>query len=185
MANRAAQLYKYTKLPTGWRYCKAVFYPNNRVKPHAVLTPDGEQTIKDGYYCLSYNRKWEPVGNDPAEAVRLLMKMRGELLTLANGGSVVQEPEGEPKVSGSLQSAFEAWVQDFIDGGAHADTIAAKRLVAKEFEESCRVKTLASASGRCADGGSAWRSKATRDYWTAGEGYRAAGECRRRRQNMF
>lgn len=67
--------------------------------PHAVLTPNGEQTIKDGYYCLSYNRKWEPVGNDPAEAVRLLMKKRGELLTVANGGSVVQEPEGEPKVA--------------------------------------------------------------------------------------
>ena len=97
MANRAAQLYKYTKLPTGWRYCKAMFYPNNRIKPHAVLTPDGEQIIKDGYYCLSYNRKWEPVGNDPAEAVRLLMKKRGELLTVANGGSVVREPEGEPK----------------------------------------------------------------------------------------
>ena len=95
MANRAVQLYKYTKLPNGWRYCKAVFYPNNRVKPHAVLTPDGEQTIKDGYYCLSYNRKWEPVGNDPAEAVRLLMKKRGELLTVANGGTVVKEPEGE------------------------------------------------------------------------------------------
>jgi len=120
LANRTVQLYKYTKLPTGWRYCKAVFYPNNRIKPHAVLTPDGEQTIKDGYYCLYYNRKWEPVGNDPAEAVRLLMKKRGELLTVANGGTVVQ---AEPKVSGSLQSALESWIQDFVDGGAHPDTI--------------------------------------------------------------
>jgi hypothetical protein len=85
-----------------------VFYPNNRIKPHAVLTPGGEQTTKDGYYCLFYNRKWEPVGNDPAEAVRLLMKKRGELLTVANGGSVVQEPEGEPKVAGTLHSAFDA-----------------------------------------------------------------------------
>ena len=29
-----------------------------------------------------YNRKWEPVGNDAAQAVRLLMKKRGELLTV-------------------------------------------------------------------------------------------------------
>jgi hypothetical protein len=71
------------------------------------------------------------------------MKKRGEPLTVANGGSVVQEPEGEPKVSGTLNSAFEAWIQDFIDGGAHADTIAAKRLVAKEFQESGKVKALA------------------------------------------
>jgi hypothetical protein len=93
LANRTVQLYKYIKRPSGWRYCKAAFYANNRIKPHAVLTPDGEQIIKDGYYCLAFNRKWEPVGNDPAEAVRLLMKKRGELLTVANGGSVVQEPE--------------------------------------------------------------------------------------------
>jgi hypothetical protein len=43
MANRKVQLYKYIKLPDlGWRYCKAVFYPNNRVKPHAVVTPRAE-----------------------------------------------------------------------------------------------------------------------------------------------
>ena len=40
MANRKVQLYKYIKLPDlGWRYCKVVFYPNNRVKPHAVVSP--------------------------------------------------------------------------------------------------------------------------------------------------
>lgn len=144
MANRTVQLYKYIKLPNlGWRYCKAVFYPNNRVKPHAVMTQDGEQTIKDGYYCLSYHRRWERVGSDPVGALRLLMKKRGELLTVANGGTVVEAIGEEPNVLGNLHSAFEAWVQDFIDGGAHADTIAAKRLVAKEFQVSCKVKTLA------------------------------------------
>src|ERR1035438_7669558 len=139
MAKRRVQLYKYTKLPTGWRYCKAVFYPNNRIKPHAVLTPDGEQTIKDGYYVLSYVRKWEPVGNDPTEAQRLLMKKRGELLAVANGGTVVQPAT----VSGSLHSALEFWIQDFIDGGAHPDTILVKRMVAREFQQSCKLKALA------------------------------------------
>jgi hypothetical protein len=110
LANRTVQLYKYTKLLTRWRHRKAVFYPNNRIKPHAVLTADGEQIIKEGYYCLYYNRGWEPVGNDPAEAVRLLMKKRGELLTVANGSSEVQEPEAEPKVTDTLHSAFEAWI---------------------------------------------------------------------------
>ena len=111
MANRTVKLYKYIKLDSGWRYCKAVFYPNNRIKAHAVMTTTGEQTVKEGQYCLSYNRKWEPVGNNPNEAHRLLLKKRGELLTVANGGTVVQEPEVEPKVVGNLQSAFEAWVE--------------------------------------------------------------------------
>lgn len=167
MANRTVQLYKYIKLPDlGWRYCKAVFYPNNRVKPHVVMTPDGEQTIKDGYYCLSYNRKWEPAGNDPADAQRLQMKKRGELLTVANGGTVVQAAE-EDKVSGSLQSAFEAWVQEFIDGGAHADTIAAKKLVAKEFQVSCKVKTLAAVTRQmCLQYVNAWLQKQGNDNRT-------------------
>ncbi|MGA2168399.1 MAG: hypothetical protein ABSG62_09310 [Terracidiphilus sp.] len=147
MAYRTIQLYKYIKLPDlGWHYCKAVFHENNRIKAHAVKTPVGEQTIKDGNHCLYYNRKWEPVDNNPAKAQRLLLKKRGELLAVANGGTVVQAQEEGPKVSGTLQIAFEAWVQDFIDGGAHADTIAAKRLVAKDFQTSCKVKTLAAAT---------------------------------------
>jgi hypothetical protein len=90
MANRAVQLYKYIKLPDlGWRYCKAVFYPNSRIKAHAFMTPTGEQTIKDGCYCLYYNRKWEPVGNEPIEAQRLLLRKRGELQTIVNGGTVL------------------------------------------------------------------------------------------------
>ena len=109
MANRIVQLSKNIKLPSGWRYCRAAFYANNRIKPHAGLTPDGEQTIKDGYYCLSYNRKWEPVGNDQAEAVRLLMKKRGEFLTVANGGSVVQEPGGERSQIVAMLEATEHW----------------------------------------------------------------------------
>jgi len=54
LANRTVQLYKYTKLPTAWRYCMAAFYPNNRIKRHAVLTPDGDRIIKDGYkhHCI-------------------------------------------------------------------------------------------------------------------------------------
>ena|ERR1019366_8694206 len=128
MAHRTVLLYKYIKLPDiGWRYCKAVFYPNNRVKPHAAMTPDGERTIKDGNYVLSYARKWEPVGNDPIEAQRMLLKKRGELQTVANGGKVVQV---EPEVAETLKAAFEAWIQDKEDGGAHKDTVDAKKLVA-------------------------------------------------------
>lgn len=157
MASKRVQLYKYTKLDGRWKYRKAVFYPNNRIKPHAVQTPTGEQTIKDGNYCLSYARRWEPVGNDPIEAQRLLLRKRGELQTVANGGTVVQSA---PNVSGTLQSAFDAWVQDRIDGGAHKDTVDAKKLVAKEFQASCKVKTLAAVTRQmCQQYLNAWLQK--------------------------
>jgi hypothetical protein len=157
MANRAVQLYKYIKLPDlGWRYCKAVFYPNNRIKAHAVMTPTGEQTIKDGCYYLYYNRKWEPIGNEPIEAQRLLLRKRGELQTVVNGGAVLQPIT----VSGSLHSALESWIQDFVDGGAHPDTILVKRMVAREFQQSCKVKTLAAVTrSMCLNYINAWTKK--------------------------
>ena len=157
MANRAVQLYKYVKLPDlGWRYCKAVFYPNNRIKAHAFMTPTGEQTIKDGCYCLYYNRKWEPVGNEPIEAQRLLLRKRGELQTIVNGGTVLQPTT----VSGSLHSALESWIQDFVDGGAHPDTILVKRMVAREFQQSCKVKALAAVTrSMCLNYINAWTKK--------------------------
>jgi MoxR-like ATPase len=45
------------------------------------------------------------VGNDPIEAQRLLMKKRGELLTVANGGTVVQTQEevAWPKITVFVQ----------------------------------------------------------------------------------
>jgi hypothetical protein len=45
VAHRKVHLYKYIPLESGWRYCRASFYENNRIKPHMVLTP--QPNIKD------------------------------------------------------------------------------------------------------------------------------------------
>ena len=47
-----------------------------------------ERVAKNGQYVLSYARKWEPVGNDPEAAVKAMHRRRGELLTIATGGTV-------------------------------------------------------------------------------------------------
>jgi len=70
------------------------------------------------------------------------MRKRGELLTVANVGTVVQGTEEESKVSRSLRFSFEANAREFIDDGAHASTISVQRLVGKESRTSGRVKTL-------------------------------------------
>jgi integrase len=141
--HKRVQLYKYTKLDGRWKYSKAVFYPNNKIKAHAVMTPTGEQTIKDGYYVLSYARKWESVGNDPVESQRMLLLRRGELATLAHGGSVGSPAMTEPKVGGTVKDAFDAWLQDHQDGGADSETVRIKRGIAREFQESCKERMLA------------------------------------------
>jgi hypothetical protein len=89
--NRKVSLYKYVNVDGKWRYAKAVFAPNNTLRAHAVLVNGVESVNKTGYYVLSYSRKWENVGQDPKEAVRVLNLRRGELLTEASGGSVVSD----------------------------------------------------------------------------------------------
>jgi hypothetical protein len=148
MASRRVNLFKYVNLPgVGWRYCKALFYDNGRIKAHAVLTPTGEQVVKDGYYVLSYARKFEPVGNDPTEAARQLFKKRGELQTVANGGTILHTEQS--MVSGTLRAALDDWLQEIKDKDADEDTYDAKRLVADEFVESLGKRvTLLSAVTR-------------------------------------
>ena len=144
MASRRVGLYKYTSIDGRWKYVKAVFYPNNKIKAHAVLDDGIERVAKGGYYVLSFARKWESVGNDPETAVKALNRKRGELLTLANGGTVVSE-QNAPKqttVQGTLKAALEAWIQEVIDRGQDAETIRAKRTCGNEFARSCKVKLL-------------------------------------------
>jgi hypothetical protein len=162
VAHRKVQLYKYVLLDSGWRYCRAAFYENNRIKPHIVLTPDGEAAFKGGQYYLGFARKWEPIGNDPAEAHRLLLKKRGELQVVANGGTVV-EPQ-QTKVSGTLRSALDAWLEEVKDSGKHQDTQDAKALVADEFTRSCKVKQLSAVTRQnCLQYINAWLKKQGND----------------------
>jgi hypothetical protein len=137
--SRKVQLYKYVKVNGRWKYCKAVFYENNRLKPHAVLIGGVEQTIKDGTYCLSYGRGWENVGGDPSEALKALLRKRGELVAVANGGSVVA---ATTPTSLTLVAAFEQWVQEDVDKGRDKETLRAKRLIGTWFMQSCKVKKL-------------------------------------------
>jgi hypothetical protein len=52
MASRRVGLYKYTSIDGRWRYLKAVFYPNNRIKAHAVLDKGIERVAKGGQYVF-------------------------------------------------------------------------------------------------------------------------------------
>jgi hypothetical protein len=44
--------------------------------------------------------------------------------------------------TGAVKAAFEAWVQEEQDKGAHSEMVRAKRMVGREFQESCKVKML-------------------------------------------
>ena len=96
-------IYKYVKLAgKGWRYARAAFHPNGKIKPDIVLVKgvngkDVEEKHPEGSYVLNFNNKWIPVGEDALKAQhqrKLKLneveyeRLRGK--TLASGPNVVQ-----------------------------------------------------------------------------------------------
>lgn len=54
--------YKHVKLDSGWRYCKAAWHTNIKVKPNVVLVKGVEETHREGSYYLSHNNTSIPDG---------------------------------------------------------------------------------------------------------------------------
>jgi integrase len=136
MASRKASLYIYAKTNSGWRYCPAVWYSNGTIKPHVCKTPDGERKFPGAIYYLYVAKKWEPVGSDPQEAVRMMEQRQGELLVAA-----ATKTENEPL---TLVKAFDLWIDDFRAAGSHQDTIDAKTCIRDQMTAHCKNVTMLS-----------------------------------------
>jgi len=69
-------IYKYVKLEgKGWRYCRAAFHENGKIKPNVVIVKgrdgeDAQESHPEGSYFLNFNNTWIPVGEDALEAQR-------------------------------------------------------------------------------------------------------------------
>ncbi len=145
MANTRVALYKYIKLSSGcWRYCKPAYATNNKLKPHVILTPDGKpERHEEGQYYLGYRngaQVWEPVGNDPAEAQRLVKKKKSELAYKAHGGEIVQHADLAPE--GTLRAAIADFLEEIENGDWHKETYAAKQQVLDDFAAFAKVRLL-------------------------------------------
>jgi hypothetical protein len=63
-------IYKYVRADIGWRYCKAAFHPNGKIKPNVVVVSGVEEKHTEGRYFLNRNNQWIDVGTDAMEAQR-------------------------------------------------------------------------------------------------------------------
>src|SRR5215468_4572009 len=63
-------IYKYVRTGKGWRYCKAAFHPNGKIKPNAVVVSGVEEKHIEGRYFLNFNNEWIDVGLDALEGQR-------------------------------------------------------------------------------------------------------------------
>ncbi|HZC66072.1 MAG TPA: hypothetical protein VE545_05840, partial [Candidatus Dormibacteraeota bacterium] len=77
MAQSKFTLYKYVKMGDGsWRYKKAAFHSNGKIKPNVVIVgknPQGkpiERLYAEGSYKMNHNGTWLDAGTDALEAQR-------------------------------------------------------------------------------------------------------------------
>jgi hypothetical protein len=57
-------IYKYVRTDKGWRYCKAAFHPNGKIKPNVMVVSGVEEKHTEGRYFLNFNNEWIDVGLD-------------------------------------------------------------------------------------------------------------------------
>ena len=61
-------IYKYCKTNSGWRYRKAAFHSNGKIKPNVVIVSGVEEKHIEGRYFLNFNGQWIDAGVDALEA---------------------------------------------------------------------------------------------------------------------
>jgi integrase len=92
-------IYKYCRTDAGWRYCKAVFHPNGKIKPNIVLVRGKEEKHAEGSYFLNYNNQWIAVGDDASEAQRKRMLRLNQMeYARLSGRSLAAASAGQPSV---------------------------------------------------------------------------------------
>ncbi len=135
-------IYKYVRLADkGWRYCRAVFHSNGKIKPNIVLVRGKEEKHAEGSYFLNYNSQWIAVGGDAPEAQRKRMlrlnqmeyaRLSGRSLAAASGG---QPSTVEFSVSGRkiINDELEGYLANLELAKRPHRTVQLKRRFLKTF----------------------------------------------------
>lgn len=148
MAQSKFTIYKYVKLGDGsWRYKKAAFYSNGKIKPNVVIVgkdPKGkpiEQTHIEGKYFMNHNGAWLDAGTDALEAQRRRNTLldREELKRL-RGTDSAPSPTVQPTFDRlTLTAAAEKYLSNCEKRGLDAKTIRKYRSAVDAFVEHCGV----------------------------------------------
>jgi integrase len=107
MAQAKYSLYKYVKVDGGWRYCKAAFHPNKKIKPDIVIVKGAEEKHTEGKYYLNFAGQWIDVGADALEAQRKRSLRLAQLECERLGGRPQLVAEEEEEEVETLQAAID------------------------------------------------------------------------------
>ena len=114
-------LYKSVKTERGWRYCKAAFHSNAKVKPNIVLVNDVEEKHAEGSYFTLSDNQWVALGDDALDAQRKLMAMNAQREFQRLSQNPQQRESPVPAVSNGRKLICEE-IERYLEG-----LVAAKR----------------------------------------------------------
>ena len=140
MAQSKFTLYKYFKLVGGsWRYCKAAFYANGKIKPNRCIVDGKEEEHPEGAYYLYHKKNWIPAGTDALEAQRRRnARLDEEEFKRLEGTVPVQKATVEPTLGKTpLAVAADRYFSNLEARGADPKTISAYRSAVDPFVEHC------------------------------------------------
>jgi integrase/recombinase XerD len=169
-------IYKYVRTDKGWRYCKAAFHPNGKIKPNIVIVSGVEEKHTEGRYFLNFNNRWIDVGLDALEAQRRrLLRLNQMEYARLSGKSAGAAHPGKPSVvefSGRkvIKDEVEAYLADLELTRRPAKTVQSKRkylgdfvgLIRKGFADEYRREDVLKYKNKLQDEGFAPKTIDTR-----------------------
>jgi integrase len=141
-------LYKYVKVAGTWRYCKAAYHDNGKIKPDVVFVNVKEGLLEkhpEGRYYMSHNGGWIDAGTDALEAQRkrkqrLALDEFKRLSGKASAQSAVALPDSPGRIT--LAAAAEKYFANCEAKGLDTESIRKYRAAVDPFVEHCGVTYL-------------------------------------------
>ncbi len=148
MATSKYTLYKYVKVDGTWRYCKAAYHDNSKIKPDIVFVNVKQALLEkhpEGRYYMSHNGQWLDAGTDALEAQRkrkqrLALDEFNRLSGKRSAKSAVVLPDNQGRIT--LAAAAEKYFENCEAKGLDTESIRKYRAAVDPFVEHCGVTYL-------------------------------------------
>jgi hypothetical protein len=128
MAVSKYTLYKYVKVDVNWRYCKAAYHDNSKIKPDIVFVNVKEGLLEkhaEGRYYMSHNSQWIDAGTDleaqRKRKQRLALDEFNRLSEKATTQSLLALPDSAGRIT--LAAAAEKYFANCEARGLDSETI--------------------------------------------------------------
>jgi hypothetical protein len=143
----ALSAYNTVVLEYGWRYCKAAFHSNGKIKPDIVVVNGVEKAYREGAYYLNHNQMWIPVGEDAKEAEKERRKRLNSAEYHRLNGITAPEARSKKTPTGiPLQMAIDAYLEGIERAVASRNkrkgTLDLARTTLRKFTEHSKVQYL-------------------------------------------